>query len=194
MRRTQMGTRTMETTAPSMRRATNRIQNPPYWTPPGAAIVTPGTAGARVPPQRVQKLAAALTAWPHWLQKTVASVMGQEYIATEKGGKWQSNAPGEGRRDSLGGQAPPLPHPSPRLEMLVEVDSFDDLVQVLLRLVALPLHVLGRFAQGGEAVFLRIQFLNVALQQSLFFGAAFERLHVFASPGLLRIDTGGVRV
>src|SRR5258708_31205354 len=90
MRRTEMGTRTMETTAPSMRRATKRIQNPPYSAPPGAAIVTPGTASVKVPPQRVQKLAAALTAWPHWLQKTVASVMGQEYIATEMVGKWQS--------------------------------------------------------------------------------------------------------
>src|SRR6267154_4664738 len=90
MRRTKIGPRTMDTTAPSMRRATNRIQNPPYCAPPGAAIVTPGTAGARVPPQRVQKLAAALTAWPHWLQKAMASVMGQEYIATEKVGKWQT--------------------------------------------------------------------------------------------------------
>src|SRR5882757_5928520 len=139
MRRTKIGPRTMDTTAPSMRRATNRIQNPPYCAPPGAAIVTPGTAGARVPPQRVQKLAAALTAWPHWLQKTVASVMGQEYIATEKIGKWQSNAPGEGRRDSLGGQARLLPHPSPRLEMLVEVDSFDELIEIRLCLIALGL-------------------------------------------------------
>src|SRR6266404_1195683 len=90
MRRTKMGMRTTETTAPSIRRATRRIQNPPYRTPPGAVIVTPGTAGARVPPQRVQKLAAALTAWPHWLQKAMASVMGQEYIAAEKVGKWQA--------------------------------------------------------------------------------------------------------
>src|SRR5882757_1201311 len=90
MRRTKIGPRTMDTTAPSMRRATNRIQNPPYWTPPGAMIVMPGTTGVRFPPQRVQKLAAALTPLPHWLQKTVASVMAQEYIATQLVVTWQN--------------------------------------------------------------------------------------------------------
>src|SRR6266851_10447710 len=124
MRRTKMGPRTMDTTAPSMRRATKRIQNPPYCAPQGAAIVAPGRAGARVPPQRVQKLAAALTAWPHWLQKTVASVMGQEYIATEKVGKWQSNA--RSRTAELRWPAVCLPPREPRLEMLVEVDALDE--------------------------------------------------------------------
>src|SRR5438445_13823709 len=104
MRRTKMGPRTMDTTAPSMRRATNRIQNPPYCAPPGAAIVTPGTAGARFPPQRVQKLAAALTACPHWLQKTVASVMGKNISQLKRLGSGKPSEPGEGRQNSLGGQ------------------------------------------------------------------------------------------
>jgi len=67
------------------------------------------------------------------------------------------------------------------LEMFVEVDSFDEPIQVLLRPVAL--RGFRSLPPRGEAVFLRIELSDLALRQDSFFGAASECFHVFAQAG-----------
>ena len=55
-------------------------------------------------------------------------------------------------------------------------------------LVLFFLQVRDFFRQDVQAVFLGIQLMSIALQESFLFGAAFQRFHVFAQPRLIFSD------